>query len=388
MNYLKVYFGIVLFFTTLFSCKSVHQSSRDNTVNYAWNKFIMGADLSYVNQIEDNGAVYKINNQPKDAFEIFKSIGTNTVRVRLWNNPTWQLPVTGGKMYSDLMDVEKTMRRAKQQGMAVCLDLHYSDDWADPDKQITPAAWKNLPISILKDSVYNYTLAVLNYFSEKNLTPEIIQIGNETTFGMLWPAGKIENNSNWENFGTLLNSGIKAVRDFSINATIQPQIIIHVAQLQYANWWTKNIIEKGQVTDFDILGISHYYKWSTVNAMQAIGDTIQLLKKSFNKPIVLVETAFAWTNNNADTYGNLFYSTTPIEGYSFTKEDQQRNMKDLIQTLITNGGTGIMYWEPAWITSSMKDRWGKGSSWENNTFFDFSGNLLPSITFMQYNYKF
>ena len=388
MNYLKVYFGIVLLLTTLFSCKSVRQSSRDNKGNYSWNQFIMGADLSYVSQIEDNGAVYKINNQPKDAFEIFKSIGTNTARVRLWNNPTWQLPVTGGKMYSDLMDVEKTMRRAKQQGMAVCLDLHYSDDWADPDKQITPAAWKNLPISILKDSVYNYTLAVLNYFSEKNLTPEIIQIGNETTFGMLWPAGKIENNSNWENFGTLLNSGIKAVRDFSINATIQPQIIIHVAQLQYANWWTKNIIEKGQVTDFDILGISHYYKWSTVNAMQAIGDTIQLLKKSFNKPIVLVETAFAWTNNNADTYGNLFYSTTPIEGYSFTKEDQQRYMKDLIQTLITNGGTGIMYWEPAWITSSMKDRWGKGSSWENNTFFDFSGNLLPSITFMQYNYKF
>ena len=388
MNYLKVYFGIVLLLTTLFSCKSVRQSSRDNKGNYSWNQFIMGADLSYVSQIEDNGAVYKINNQPKDAFEIFKSIGTNTARVRLWNNPTWQLPVTGGKMYSDLMDVEKTMRRAKQQGMAVCLDLHYSDDWADPDKQITPAAWKNLPISILKDSVYNYTLAVLNYFSEKNLTPEIIQIGNETTFGMLWPAGKIENNSNWENFGTLLNSGIKAVRDFSTNATIHPKIIIHVAQLQYANWWTKNIIEKGHVTDFDILGISHYYKWSTVNSMQAIGDTIQLLKNNFNKPIVLVETAFAWTNDNADTYGNLFYSTTPIEGYSFTKEDQQRYMKDLIQTLITNGGTGIMYWEPAWITSSMKDRWGKGSSWENNTFFDFSCNLLPSITFMQYNYKF
>ena len=310
MNYLKVYFGIVLLLTTLFSCKSVRQLSRDNKGNYSWNQFIMGADLSYVNQIEDNGAVYKINNQPKDAFKIFKSIGTNTVRVRLWNNPTWQLPVTGGKMYSNLMDVEKTIRRAKQQGMAVCLDLHYSDDWADPDKQITPAAWKNLPISVLKDSVYNYTLAVLNYFNEKKITPEMIQIGNETTFGMLWPAGKIENNSNWENFGTLLNSGIKAVRDFSINATIQPQIIIHVAQLQYANWWTKNIIEKGQVTDFDILGISHYYKWSTVNAMQAIGDTIQLLKKSFNKPIVLVETAFAWTNNNADTYGNLFYYNT------------------------------------------------------------------------------
>jgi arabinogalactan endo-1,4-beta-galactosidase len=74
MNYLKVYFGIVLLLTTLFSCKSVRQLSRDNKGNYSWNQFIMGADLSYVNQIEDNGAVYKINNQPKDAFKILNPL--------------------------------------------------------------------------------------------------------------------------------------------------------------------------------------------------------------------------------------------------------------------------------------------------------------------------
>jgi arabinogalactan endo-1,4-beta-galactosidase len=386
---MNIIIGIVLLTVTLFSCSPIHKATKDKNGNYHWNTFIMGADLSYVNQIENNGGVFKVNNQPKDAFSIFKQIGTNTVRVRLWHNPTWQLPVTGGKMYSDLFDVEKTMQRAKEQGMAVCLDLHYSDDWADPDKQIIPAAWQNLSLNILKDSVYNYTLNVLNYYKSKNLVPEMIQVGNENTFGMLWPIGKIDSaNNNWENFGALVNSGIKAVRDFASTSTIKPKVIIHVAQLQYANWWTSNIIEKGKVTDFDILGISHYYKWSNVNSMQAIGDTVQLLKQKFNKPIVLVETAFPWTNDNADTYGNLFYSTTPIEGYAFTKEDQQRYMQDLIQTLIKNGGNGIMYWEPAWITSPMKDRWGKGSSWENNAYFDFSGNLLPYMNFMKHSYKF
>lgn len=363
---------------------------------YKWQQFVMGSDLSYVNQIEDAGGVYKVNNQPKDVFQIFKQIGNNTVRVRLWRNPKWSAALNdSGKLYSDLYDVEKTIRRAKQAGMAVNLDIHYADDWCDPNQQPTPDSWKNLSIEILKDSVYNYTFQVLKYLQSKKLTPEMIQVGNENNFGMLWPVGKIdtskslaEQNKQWNNFGTLLNSGIKAVRDFSKNSSIKPQIILHVAQLQFANWWTSNLTTKGNVKDYDILGLSHYYKWSTVNKMKAIGDTIKLLVNKFNKKVMIVETAFPFTNDNADKYGNLFYSTTPIEGYAFTKEDQQRYMTDLIQTVISNGGLGIMYWEPAWITSSMKDRWGKGSSWENNAYFDFEGNLLPNMNFMKHKYKF
>ncbi len=372
------------------------RSQQNNTGSlaippYDWHLFVMGSDLSYVNQIEDAGGTYKVDGIPKDPFSIFKQIGNNTVRVRLWHNPQWELPITKGKLYSDIYDVEKTIRRAKQAGMAINLDLHYSDDWSDPNQQPTPDAWKNLPISTLKDTVYNYTLNVLNYLRSKDLVPEMVQVGNENNFGMLWPVGKVDTSkkdNQWTNFGILLNSGIKAVRDFSKTSPIKPQIILHVAQLQFANWWATNIAEKGGVSDYDILGLSHYYKWSTVNNMQAIGDTIRLLRNRFHKKIMIVETAFPFTNENADGYSNLFYSTTPIAGYSFTQADQQRYMKDLIQQVISNGGSGIMYWEPAWITSPMKDRWGKGSSWENNAFFDFSGNLLPNMDFMKYPYHF
>ena len=131
----------------------------------------MGADLSYVNEIEDAGGEYYANDQSKDAFGIFKENGCNNVRVRLWHTPTWKKEVTNGRLYSDLTDVEKTIRRAKQAGMSVNLNLHYSDDWADPNKQNIPAAWAGLPFKVLQDSVYNYTLSVLNYLQARELVP-------------------------------------------------------------------------------------------------------------------------------------------------------------------------------------------------------------------------
>ena len=356
-----------------------------STVFYAWDKFSMGADLSYVNEIEDFGGVYKDSNTVKDAFTIFKNRGTNTVRVRLWHNPQWVAAVTGGKLYSDLKDVEKTIRRAKAAGMAVNLNLHYSDDWADPQEQRTPEAWKNLEMVGLKDSVYQYTLNVLTYLKSKDLTPEMIQVGNENNNGILFPLGK---SSNWKNFGDLLNSGIKAVRDFSKTSTIKPQIIIHVAQLQNAEYWTSNITTTGGVTDFDILGLSHYFKWSTVASLTEVGTIIKALKTKYNKKVMIVETAYPWTAQNIDTYNNIITGDVGVSPYGVSKEEQLRYMKDLTQQVISSGGTGVMYWEPAWISSPMKDRWGKGSSWENNAFFDFSGNVLPVMDFMTYPYKF
>lgn len=123
---------------------------------YCWDKFNMGVDLSYVNQIEDYGGVYRDYGKVKDCFNILKDHGANTVRVRLWHTPSWVGKLNAGKMYYELYGAAKTIRRAKQAGMAVSLDIHYSDTWADPQKQETPAAWKNLSSEILKDSVYNY----------------------------------------------------------------------------------------------------------------------------------------------------------------------------------------------------------------------------------------
>ena len=185
--------SIILF---AFNCKKKMQAEADaNTKFYNWEEFCMGVDLSYVNQVQDHGGHYKDSGKIKDPFRIMKDHGANTVRVRLWHTPKWTAELNNGKMYYDLRGTEKTIRKAKENGMAVNLDIHYSDRWADPAHQETPAAWSKLPLAVLKDSVYNYTITVLNYLKDKNLIPEMVQVGNETNSGMLWPLGKVENNN-------------------------------------------------------------------------------------------------------------------------------------------------------------------------------------------------
>ncbi len=375
-----------------FSCS---KNVASNTVSpgipaktfYERSKLVMGVDLSYVNQVQDYGGLYKDSGAVKDPFTIFKNHGANTVRVRLWHNPQWLKALNGGKMYSDLYDAEKTIQRAKANGMAVNLDIHYSDTWADPGNQTIPAAWTGLSLALLKDSVYNYTLAVLNYLKTKNLVPEMIQVGNETNQGMLWPAGKTSG-GNFTAFCDLLKSGIKAVRDFSATSTIKPEIILHVAQLNNAGFWCTNIITNGGVNDFDIIGLSHYSKWATINDMTAITATISSLKTTYGKKVMIVETAYPFTTANADSYNNSIDGAAAVAGYTISNEGQYNYMKDLTQAVISGGGTGIMYWEPAWITSSLKDPWGTGSSWDNMTLFDQNSNALPAIEYMTWSYRF
>ncbi len=353
-------------------------------VFYNWDKFVMGADLSFSNQVEDYGGIYKDSGVSKDPFVIFKNHGTNTVRVRLWNNPQWMATYNNGRVYSDLNDVTKTIQLAKASGMAVCLDLHYSDTWADPSNQNIPAAWVGLPLATLQDSVYQYTLSVLNYLKSKNLTPEMIQIGNETNQGMLWPIGKVVNND-FSSFSKLLQSGIKAVRYFSATSSIKPLIILHVAQIQNADWYANGVIKAG-VTDFDILGISHYADYTTLTTMSQVSGYISSLKTKYNKKVMLAEASFPWTLQNADGYANI--GNAAFAGYSISPLGQYQYMKDLTQQVITGGGSGIMYWAPDWISTSMRDKWGTGSSWDNNTFFDFSGNTLAGIDYMTFKYTF
>lgn len=370
------------------ACKKTQNSipTHDEKAIYFPHEFVMGADLSYTNQVEDYGGIYRDSGNVKDPFLICKQRGTNLIRVRLFHNPTWTTNLNSGKYYNDLNDVTKTIRRAKNAGMWVNLDLHYSDTWADPHKQELPAAWQGLTLPILKDSIYQYTLMVLNHLKSQNLTPEIIQIGNENNNGMCFPLGKIVND-NFQPFAELLKSGIKAVRDFSINSTIKPQIILHVAQLHDADWWANGVVNVGGVQDFDILGISHYYQWANINTMSAIGATIRNLKTKYGKKIMIVETAYSWTTQNADAYGNIMSDPTKTPQYPLSPDGQFRYLRDLTQEVITAGGSGIMYWEAGWITSSLRDLWGVGSSWDNNTLFDFQGNALQGFDFMTFKYK-
>lgn len=388
---------IVAFFVQSAGCESEKKHRNTSATPVAKDSFYFGADLSYVNQILDKGGVYKKQGRVIDPYELFKESGNNLVRVRLWHNPTWTKEVYGNKgtqLYSDLFDVEKTIRLAKSKGMNVELDFHYSDTWADPGKQEIPGAWKKIRSqSVLRDSIYNYTYKTIEYLNSKGLMPELVQVGNEINCGMLQtnaPKGFPTANpckEEWVQLGDYLNAGIRAVRDASANSEIKPKILLHVADPKNIEWWFDNIRIKGKVNDFDMIGFSYYPLWHTSIPVDKISDNIRKFKTKYNKDIMILETAYPWTTESKDNYSNAFRNMNEIPGFPFTKDGQYSFMKTLTQEVIEGGGIGLIYWEPAWISSNMVDLWGTGSSWENATFFDFEGNILPAMDYPLHKYE-
>lgn len=359
-------------------------------------EFLFGADLSYVNQVLDYGGEFKAGGVVTNPYKIFKDNGTNLVRLRLWHNPVWTKEVYGDdgtQFYSDIKDVEKAIGLARQEGMQVLLDFHYSDTWADPGNQKIPAAWTDIKsISVLKDSIYNYTFKTLNYLKSKSLLPEFVQIGNETNCGMLYsdaPSGFPSCNGcdgQWSNLRTVIKSGIQAVRDVEDASKIK--VILHVADPRNVDWWFTNVVNAGEVVDFDIIGFSYYPIWHTTVPILQVSTSVASFKNKFNKDVMILETAYPWTTDGNDAYTNIFGGQTPVGGFPYTNQGQLDMMKILTQEVIDGGGIGIIYWEPAWITSDMKDLWGTGSAWENNAFFDFNGELNSGIQFMTHDYNF
>lgn len=351
-------------------------------------RFVFGADLSYVNQVLEHGGIYRDSSQVRDPYQIFANHGANLVRLRLWHHPDWTRTVygqAGTKMYNDLEDVKVAIARTKAAGMAVNLDFHYSNSWADPHKQAIPAAWQNLEPAVLEDSVYAYTRKVLEELSRSGLMPEMVQIGNEINPGMLLPVGNYYLNG-WQQLGKLINAGIRAVREVSEASGIKTQIILHIAQPENVEAWFRGATSLGGVTDFDIIGLSYYCKWSEVQLTQLSGY-ISDFRKTFGKTVMVVETAYPWTSEGADQYNNIFSQSDGAVGYPLTTEGQYKYLVDLTQAIMDGGGMGIMVWEPAWITSQLRDLWSVGSSWENCTFFDFQGNTIKGIDFMTYPYS-
>lgn len=386
----------LLFCLTDFSLGQVLQSGNEKLEsNTPLNGvFIKGVDLSYVNQVEDHGGVFKDRSLVKDPFGLMKEHGANMVRLRLWHNPVWVNEVYADKnspLYSGFDDVKKSCQRAKAAGMAVNLDFHYSDTWADPAHQDVPGAWVRITsMDVLCDSIYQYTWNTLYRLSNAGLMPEMVQIGNEINCGMLlhhaidsFPSLNVCN-SRWVEQGRIINAGIQAVRDIDRLKNHSTQIALHVADPKNLNWWFGHIIADGLVSDFDVIGLSYYPLWHRTIPFDSIGALVKELKNKFRKKVIVLETAYPWTAEGYDKYPNQFGPDTPVlTGYPMTKEGQNQFLKDLTEILKNSGGDGLMYWEPAWISSQMKDLWGTGSSWENCAWFDFEGNFLNTITYMK-----
>ncbi|MDR3508482.1 MAG: arabinogalactan endo-1,4-beta-galactosidase [Caulobacteraceae bacterium] len=340
--------------------------------------FYFGADLSFANEMEDCGAVFREHGEAVDPFKLFKAHGTNLVRVRLWVDPDWT-------KYSTLADVEKTIRRAKAEGLPVLLDFHYSDDWADGDKQPAPKAWAAIQDpQALARQLHDYTVDVLTRLDREGLMPQMVQVGNETNSQLL--GGKKDQPIDWARNAILFNAAIQGVRDASAGSAIKPKVMIHIAQPEHVEPWFKAATEVG-VTGYDVIGISYYPKWST-QTIKGLGQTIGRLRHRYGVEVMVVETAYPWTLDNADATPNVLWSDALLPAYPATPKGQARYLADLTQGVIAAGGAGVVYWAPDWVSTACKTRWGTGSTWDNATYFDFQHNneVLPAIDFPRQAY--
>ncbi len=351
--------------------------------NAAPDGYFFGADLSFANEMKDCGAKFADGGKTKDLFDIFHDHGGNIARIRIWNNPDWT-------KYSSLKDVIESLQRAKAAGLKTLLDFHYSDDWADGGKQVIPAAWTKLgSVEAEAKAVHDFTLETLQALGKAGVLPDMVQVGNETNGEIMRPTEDTPNDPiNWKRNAALLNAGIKAVREAGMDAGQDIGVMLHIAQPENVEPWFDNALRSG-VTDFDYVGVSYYRKWSS-ESFTGLAQTIRRAAQKYDAEVILVETAYPWTMKAGDSSTNVLGEDTLLAAYEATPESQRRYMLDISQLVISNGGMGVVYWAPEWVSTKCKTRWGTGSSWENASFFSYGNphEALPVFDFMGHAYAY
>jgi len=246
-----------------------------------------------------------------------KSLGVNAIRLRAWVDPA----ASGG--WCNTNDVVNKAVRAKSLGMKIMIDLHYSDGWADPGKQNKPAAWASEDFNTLKTSVYNYTVNVMAVLKTNGITPDWVQVGNETNDGMLWPDGKAS--TNMSNFAQLVNSGYDAVKSVSASS----KVIVHIS-----NGFDNNLFRwifdgiKNDNAKWDVIGMSLYpssANWSTLND-QCLANMNDMVSR-YNKEVMVCEVGMSWDQPSAC---NAFLT----------------DLVNKTRSIPANKGLGVFYWEP------------------------------------------
>lgn len=335
---------------------------------------VLGHDISTLQQLESVGKSFSDGRRTMPLEKILARHGATYIRERLWVNPP--MP------FNDLPHVLAMARRARAAGLKFLLDIHYSDFWADPGKQITPAAWQNQDLATLTRTVYEYTKHVISRLVEQGTPPDIVQTGNEVTDGMLWPLGQIyvDGNQNWPQFTTLLKAAIAGVR-----AASRARVMVHIdrgGDNGGSEYFYDNILAQG--VDFDIIGLSYYPWWhGPISDFQA---NLNALAPRYQKDIIVAETAYPWTLENGDSLANsVDAQTVLVPNYAATPQGQLgyiNQVLSIIGQVPQRRGIGLVYWEPAWIPGVGWEP-GAGNAWDNMTVFDFNGHALPSIALYQ-----
>ncbi|MDK9698745.1 MAG: glycosyl hydrolase 53 family protein [bacterium] len=335
--------------------------------------FQIGGDYSIVPRVQMNGAQFYANGQLRDPVTLLQERGVTLIRIRLWHTPT--------EPWHGIDSAVAFAARCSAQGLAILLDIHYSDTWADPGQQTPPAAWQGLSDTALRDSMYQYTYNVLSRFRTANATPQAVQIGNEITNGMLWNSGRVDGSWNtpeqWNRFASFLQSAIRGMHDAIPAGEIVPEIYLHTdlsgdstrAIAFYRNLQTRI------GSDFTI-ALSYYPWWH--GSLAQFRTTVTTLANTFQRPIFIAETAYPWTLSWNDTTFNLVGTSSQLLPGIPATPDGQAAFLDSVGSIVAalpNGlGRGICYWEPAWVSTASF-----GSPWENLALFDFHGNILLPV---------
>lgn len=316
--------------------------------------YAVGADVSFLAKCEQDGVVFKENGKPVDVLALLREHHYNWVRLRLFHDPA----ASSDKLPNDLPYTLALARRAHILGFHILLDLHYSDTWADPGKQFTPAAWSKLKHKQLVEQVFIYTHDTLAAFAREGLTPDMVQVGNEITNGMLWPDGKLPDN--WDNFADLLQAGISGVEAGTANGP-RPRIMIHIERsgdFDAAVWFFDNLI--AHHVRFDVIGLSYYPFWH--GNIATLRGNLHDLALRYRLPIMVVETAANWTPSGRSAKKPDF-PETPAGQLAFL-----RAVNAAVRAIPNGLGQGVFWWEPA-AEGPLR---GRG-------FFDNDGNVLPVI---------
>ena len=285
--------------------------------------FWLGADISGTTQQEHEGhLLYHSDGRVMENTAIQQLYGMNAVRLRVWVNPK------GG--WCGKEDVLEMAQRAKRHGMAIMLDFHYSDWWADPGHQDIPAAWQQMNYRQMCKALAEHTTDVLRHLKNHDIDVRWVQVGNETTHGFLWPMGRAE--ENMEQYAGLTQAGYEAVK------SVYPEAICIVHLDGGSDQKRYDFIFDGLKqygARWDMIGLSVYPYWDQEAKMTSSDDeTLQLaianirhLYDKYGSESMIVETGY-----DADR---------PVEGRDF-----MRRLIDAAAHQTDGHCHGVFYWAP------------------------------------------
>jgi arabinogalactan endo-1,4-beta-galactosidase len=309
--------------------------------------YMIGADITSVQAAEARGATYS-DGTKKDIFQLLKDHGFNYIRLRTFVDPKAADGYDKQNGYADLAHTIAFGKRIKAAGLGFLLDFHYSDNWADPGKQCVPVAWQGYTtIELLATAVHDYTKDAITQLIAGGARPDLVQIGNEITPGLLihvcdsggQPTGTNAVTgaiSNWTNLGALLKAGVKGVKD--VDGGIE--IMLHIdrggdkggytgAALDASSNFITNARKQGVA--FDVFGESCYQSYQ--------GDTAST-----------ANTKTDWTS----TFGGLAAKFPDLRFVAAEYGPMQREINDVLFGLAGKQGAGTFNWEPseqgAWNT--------------------------------------